>query len=166
MAVLPSLKRLTLKEFIILLASDFQKQLVGYLQERGILHPSIAKLGSDGLLYTPFVSGGLPPGQTVAPGTETYFATNSDTYISLSSYAGNAGIKLFSVYQNSGVAVTFQIADSSGTVIFNQSINNAVITTLSVYTTTFSGAAKVRWSAAAGASQYCIYQPQVLTPTR
>lgn len=132
----------------------------------GLDGPERVLLGADGKLYPPLVSGGLPPGVTIGPGTEFWIATNSDTLFPMATYAGNAGIRLFAVYQSSGGAVAFLVCSGDGTTMFSQSIASGVMVTLNIYPITLSSTISVKWAAAAGATQFVVYQPQKLIPVR
>lgn len=131
---------------------------------------------TNGKLYYP-TSGGYARTKTGTryAGVPTAQTTNSDTVValpgtSLSTTGGTSylGVRLLSVYQNSGGPLTFNVyADAGKTQLIYQKTGVATATPTvltEILDILFGSGAYVAWSAAAGATQYVIEQHDLHQP--
>lgn len=127
------------------------------------------ELALDGRCYTPLGTDGYQRTKTVVKGPDnpTVLNTTDDTLVAcpgidLTLTSPIVGQRLFSVYQQSGGPLTFYIyADAGGTqLIYSQAAvptATATVLTSSIPLIEF-GTVYVKWSAAAGGTQYVVKQ--------
>ncbi len=114
-------------------------------------------LSSDGKIYTKVADEGYSRTKTTVfePTTDepTQFITNDDTAVLPGTDAG-LSFKILSLFQNSGGAINFYLLNDQNGVVHTNAVNSGTTTAYAERTQIWGPSTRVRWSAAAGVTNF------------